>query len=112
MSLSRDAINQCQAVKKSVHMDLSSGQIIPTIIYMLLLLYFVFSTIFAEGWGYNGNLEPSSILRPSDQWLWHSATNKFSLGFWSSEIDGMYMVGIAYGSIKVPTLVWTASGGM
>ena len=50
MSFSGDAINQCQAVKILVHMDLSSGQIIPTIIYMLLLLYLVFSTIFAEGY--------------------------------------------------------------
>ena len=60
--ISGDAINQCQAVKNLVHMELSSGQTVATKIYMLLLSYLVFSTIFAEG--YNGKLEPGSILRP------------------------------------------------
>ena len=95
ISLSRDAINQCQAMKNLVHMELYSGQTVPTIIYMLFLLYLVFSTMFAEGYGYNGKMEPSSIPRPLDQRLWHSTSNMFSLGFWLSEIDGMYVVGIA-----------------
>ena len=73
-------------------MELSSGQTVATKIYMLLLSYLVFSTIFAEG--YNGKLEPGSILRPSNQWLWNSTSNKFSLGFWLSEIDRMYVVEI------------------
>ena len=90
MSLSRDSINQCQAVKNLVHIELSSSQTVPIIIYMLLLSYLVFNTIFVEG--YNGKSEPVSILRPSDQQLYHSASNKFSFGFRLSEIDVMYVV--------------------
>lgn len=97
-------------MKISVHMELSSSENVIAIVSMLVVSYLVFSTISAEG--YNGMVEPGSILRPSDQRFWHSASDKFSLGFRPSGIDGMYVVGIAYSSIKIPTLVWTAGGGI
>lgn len=97
-------------MKTSVHMELSSGQNVIAIVSMLIVSYLVFSTISAEG--YNGKVEPGSILTPSDQRFWHSASDKFSLGFRPSGTDGMYVVGIAYSSIKIPTLVWTAGGGI
>jgi hypothetical protein len=56
-------------------------------------------------------VKPESILRPSDhQPFWHSPNNKFSFGFYNSEKEGLYVVGIAFANINDTTLVWTAGG--